>query len=84
MGVSENMVLYPQFQWIIIIFPISPLPAVCPISAGQIHILHGQSTMCRDVSSSTYLNPLYPPSLSRLSPVEVAKVKWIWRLVLVV
>lgn len=51
-------------------YPI-PLPAVCPISAGQIHILHGQSTMFRHVSSSTYLNPPYPPSLSRLSPVEV-------------
>ena len=48
-------------------YPI-PLPAVCPISAGQIHILHGQRTMFRDVSSSTYLNPPYPipypPSLS--------------------
>ena len=65
-------------------YPI-PFPAVCPISAGQIHILHGQSTMFRHVSSSTYLNPPYPPSLSRVSPVEVgAKVKWIWRLVPVV
>ena len=32
MGVSENMVLYPQFQWIIIIFPVS-----YPLSRGLPH-----------------------------------------------
>ena len=32
MGVSENMVLYPQFQWIIIIFPVS-----YPLTRGLPH-----------------------------------------------